>query len=151
MLKFSWNSAYWVFNWVSNMAYNRYGAMSKDILRVQSEVEKNFEDNLDVIEEAAKSLYRKSLEYAANFLTEYSVNKARATVERWQLLGQFLLVKYTDGVVKKERNGRFIDNGEGVPELILQPGYSDWFYRQIVKETGDRYRLPDEFQGKQLK
>ncbi|MBQ4034289.1 MAG: C69 family dipeptidase [Paludibacteraceae bacterium] len=151
MLKFSWNSAYWVFNWVSNMAYNRYGAMSKDILRVQSEVEKNFEDNLDVIEEAAKSLYRKSPEYAANFLTEYSVNKARATVERWQLLGQFLLVKYTDGVVKKERNGRFIDNGEGVPELILQPGYSDWFYRQIVKETGDRYRLPDEFQGKQLK
>ena len=114
-------------------------------------VEKNFEDNLDVIEEAAKSLYRKSPDYAAKFLTEYSVNKARATVERWQLLGQFLLVKYTDGVVKKERNGRFIDNGEGVPELILQPGYSDWFYRQIVKETGDRYRLPDEFQGKQLK
>lgn len=151
MLNFSWSSAYWVFNWVSNMAYSRYNYMSKDIWKVQSEMEKNFEDNLEVIEEAAKSLYVKSPEYAANFLTEYSVNKARATVERWQQLGQFLLVKYTDGNIKKERNGRFIDNGYGVPEQIIQPGYSEWFYRQIIQATGDRYRLPDEFQGKQTK
>lgn len=148
MLEYSASSAYWTFNLVSNMAYSKYSYMSKDIIKVQSEVEKNFEDNLEVIEEAAKSLYKKSPDYAASFLTEYSCNKARATVERWQQLAQFLLVKYSDGVIKKERNGRFIDNGYGVPDQIIYPGYSEWFYRQIINNTGDRYRLPDEFQEK---
>ena len=151
MLNFSWKSAYWVFNWVSNMAYSKYSYMSKDIIKAQSEIEKKFEDNLEVIEEAAKSLYTKSPKYAADFLTDYSNNQARNTLDRWMELGQFLLVKYTDGNIKKERNGRFIDNGWGVPEQISQPGYSEWWYRQVVNSTGDRYRLPDEFQGKQRK
>ncbi len=151
MLNFSWNSAYWVFNWVSNMAYGKYNYMSKDIIKVQAEMEESFENHLAVIEEAAKSLNVKSKEYAVSFLTDYSSSIARKTVERWQLLGQFLLMKYADGVVKKERNGKFIDNGWGVPEHIDQPGYSEWYYRKIVEETKDRYRLPDEFQGKQNK
>ena len=151
MLQFSWTSAYWVFNWVSNMAYGKYGYMSKDILTVQSDLEKKFEDNLDVLEVAAKSLYTKSPDYAARFLTEYSVNQSRLVVEQWKKLGEFLMVKYCDGNIKKERHGRFIDNGWGVPEKIDYPGYSDWFYRQIVKATGDRYKLPADLQGKNVK
>lgn len=142
LLKFSWTSAYWVFNWVSNMAYSKYKYMSADIIKRQSELESKFETSLDVIEEAAKSLYTKSPDYAANFLTEYSLNQARITVNEWKNLGEFLMVKYSDGNIKKERNGRFIDNGEGVPENIERPGYSDWFYRQIVNSTGDKYKLP---------
>ncbi len=151
MLKFSWTSAYWVFNWVSNMAYSKYSYMSKDIKVRQEAIEQKFEDNLDVLEEAAKSLYKKSPDYAARFLTEYSCNQARSTIEDWKSLGEFLLVKYADGNIKKERNGRFIDNGHGVPENINYCGYSDWFYRQIIQATGDKYKLPQEFQGKNIK
>jgi hypothetical protein len=133
------------------MAYGKYGYMSKDILTVQSDLEKKFEDNLDVLEVAAKSLYTKSPDYAARFLTEYSVNQSRLVVEQWKKLGEFLMVKYCDGNIKKERHGRFIDNGWGVPEKIDYPGYSDWFYRQIVKATGDRYKLPADLQGKNVK
>ena len=147
LLKFSWTSAYWVFNWVSNMAYSKYSYMKPDIQKVQNKLELKFEDNLDVLEEAAKSLYSKSPDYAIRFLTEYSVNQSRTTVEQWKSLGEFLLVKYADGNVKKERDGRFVDNGWGVPQDIIRPGYSEWFYRQIVNGTGDKYRLPDEFQN----
>lgn len=148
LLEFSETSAYWAFNIVSNLAYSKYSYMSKDIKRVQSELENKFENNLDVLEEAAKSLYAKSPEYASQFLTEYSLNQARITVNQWKYLFQFLSVKYADGNVKLERKGRFIDNGSGVPEHIDRPGYSDWFYRQIVNETGDRYKLPEELDGK---
>ncbi len=147
-LKFSWDSAYWVFNWVSNMVYYRYSLMAPDVIKQQLEIEKKLEDNLEVVEEAAKSLYKKSPEYAARFLTEYSENQSHITMSAWKSLGEFLLVKYCDGGVKRERKGKFIDNGWGVPEKISFPGYSDWFYRQIINETGDKYRLPDEYQNK---
>lgn len=144
LLKFSWTSAYWVFNWVANMAYSKYEYMSKDILKVQYEIEKKLEDNLEVVEEAAKSLYRKSPEYASRFLTEYSENQALIMMSQWKELGEFLLIKYTDGNIKRERNQKFIDNGWGVPDAIVKPGYSDQFYQNIINATGNKYKVPEE-------
>lgn len=144
LLKFSWTSAYWVFNWVASMAYSKYEYMSKDILKVQYDIEKKLEDNLVVIEEAAKSLYSKSPEYASRFLTEYSENQAQIMMKEWKELGEFLLIKYTDGNIKRERNQKFIDNGWGVPDAIVRPGYSDQFYKNIINATGDKYKVPDE-------
>jgi dipeptidase len=131
-----------VFNWVANLTYSRYEYMSKDVLKIQDELERKFEDNLEVVEEAAKSLYTKSPDFAARFLTEYSQNQSYITMERWKKLGEFLMVKYCDGNIKRERGGVFIDNGWGVPAGISSPGYSDWFYKQIIETTGDKYKLP---------
>ena len=117
--------------------------MSDDIKKVQQELEKKFEDNYEVIEVAAKSLYTKSPEYASRFLTEYSTNQSLIVIEQWKALGEFLMVKYTDGNIKQERKGKFIDNGWGVPENIQRPGYSEWFYRQIINETGNKYKMPE--------
>jgi dipeptidase len=144
LLKFSWTSAYWVFNWVSNMAYSKYSYMKPDIQRVQSDIEKKLEDNLEVIETAAQSLYSRSPKYAARFLTEYSENQALIMMDQWKSLGEFLLVKYADGNIKRERNRKFIDNGWGVPEKIDRPGYSEKFYKEIIRETGDKYKAPED-------
>ena len=35
LLEFSWNSAFWVFNWVANQAYHRYSFMIEDIRKQQ--------------------------------------------------------------------------------------------------------------------
>ncbi len=144
LLKFSWTSAYWLFNWVSNMAYSKYSFMKPDIQKVQSEIEEKLEDNLEVIETAAQSLYSRSPQYATRFLTEYSENQALIMMERWKSLGEFLLVKYADGNVKREQKRKFIDNGWGIPEQIERPGYSEEFYRWIIRETGERFKVPAE-------
>jgi dipeptidase len=144
LLKFSWTSAYWLFNWISNMAYSKYSFMKPDIQKVQSEIEKKLESNLEVIETAAQSLHSRSTQYAARFLTEYSENQALIMMEQWKALGEFLMVKYADGNVKRERNRKFIDNGSGIPEKIVQPGYSEEFYRRIIRETGDRFKVPSK-------
>lgn len=144
LLKFSWTSAYWVFNWVSNMAYAKYEYMEKDIKKVQLEIETKLEDNLEVIEVAAKSLYSKSPEFAARFLTEYSENQALIMMDQWKGLGEFLMIKYCDGNIKRERNQKFIDNGWGVPDKIIQPGYSPQYYKNIIEATGTRYKVPEE-------
>jgi dipeptidase len=142
LLKFSWSSAYWVFNWVSNMAYSKYSYMKPDIQKVQSNMEKKLAENQDVIETAAQSLHTRSPKYAARFLTEYSENQASIMIEEWKALGEFLLVKYADGNIKREKNRKFIDNGWGVPEKIDRPGYSEEFYREIIRETGDKFKVP---------
>ncbi len=141
LLNFSWDAAYWVFNWVSNMAYAKYKYIAPDIKKVQSEFEQKLEDNLQVVEEAAQSLFKKSPDYANRFLTEYSENQANLMMEQWKSLGQFLMVKYTDGNIKRERKGRFIDNGWGVPDGIQTPGYSEEYYKSIVDSTGSRFEM----------
>ena len=118
--------------------------MKPDIRRVQSDIEKKLIENQDVIETAAQSLHSRSPKHAARFLTEYSENQASIMMDEWKTLGEFLLVKYADGNIKRERNRQFIDNGWGVPEKIDHPGYSEEFYRWIVRETGDRFRVPEE-------
>jgi dipeptidase len=144
LLKFSWDAAYWVFNWVSNMAYAKYQYLAPDIKNAQAEFEQKLEDNLQVVEEAAQSLYKKSPEYAMRFLTEYSQNQANLMMQQWKALGEHLMVKYTDGNIKRERKGKFIDNGWGVPSDIQTPGYSEEYYKSIVDSTGTRFLLIDE-------
>ncbi len=141
LLKFSWDAAYWVFNWVSGMAYAKYKYVAPDIIKVQAEFEQKLEDNLEVVEEAARSLYKKSPDYAIRFLTEYSESQATLMMNRWKELGQFLMVKYADGNIKRERKGKFIDNGWGVPDDIQMPGYSEKFYKDIVDSTGTKFEL----------
>lgn len=117
--------------------------MAEDIKKVQSEFEQKLEDNLEVVEVAAQSLYKKSPEYANRFLTEYSENQANIMMKEWKALGEFLMVKYADGNIKRERNGKFIDNSWGIPEDIQTPGYSDDYYRRIIETTGEKFVVPE--------
>jgi hypothetical protein len=43
MMTFSWTSAFWIHNWVANMAYSKYSFMIEDIKPVQKELELGFE------------------------------------------------------------------------------------------------------------
>lgn len=126
---FSWESAFWVFNWVANFAYSRYCDMIQDIQKVQQELEGSFLGNQKHIEEAALVLYRQSPQLAKEYLTKYSVTQGEKVVERWKKLGEFLLWKYLDGNVKDEF---------GKP---THPGYPEHWLRVIAKETGDRLKV----------
>ena len=44
-----------------------------------------------------------------------------------------------DGNIKKEKGGRFLDNGndEHIPASPDQPRYPDWFYKAIIDDVGN--------------
>lgn len=144
LLTFSWNSAFWVFNWVANQAYNRYSHMITDIRKVQTELEDKFELYGPIIDEAAAKLYKANPEYAKAFLTDYSHEQSRQTVEKWKKLGEFLMVKYLDGNLHPEKNGAFLRNEHGNPAHAEFPGYSQDYYKRIVEETKDRLKVLDK-------
>ena len=72
---------------------------------------------------------------AREFLTNFSITQAENSTTAWKKLGEYLLVKYMDGNIKKEENGKFLQNDKAIPPGIIRPGYPEEFLRQIVKEN----------------
>jgi dipeptidase len=126
---FTWESAFWVFNFVSNYCYLRYSDMIKDVQIVQRELEGKFMADQANVEELALKLYNESPQLAIDYLTEYSVNLGNSTVKRWKKLGEFLIYKYLDGNVKDELG------------KVQHPGYPKSWYRKIVDETGNHFKM----------
>ncbi len=141
LLNFSWTSAFWMHNWVANMAYHKYSFMIEDIRKVQQELENGYQQTIPAIDEAAKKLYAESPEEARKFLTWFSTTTADEATARWKKLGEYLIVKYIDGNVKKEENGQFKRNAYGLPAYPDFPGYDENYYRSIVRSAGERLKV----------
>lgn len=143
MLNYSPTSAFWTFNFVSNFCYLRYDVMTQDVKKVQQDLETKYIQNKSAIDKVAVELYQENKEQARDFITDYSVSMGNYTVEKWKKLGEFLLVKYIDGNIKKEKNGILQDNGfsNTIPANPDQPGYPEWWYEKIVEETGDHFKV----------
>lgn len=141
MMTFSWTSAFWIHNLVANMAYSKYSFMIEDIKPVQKELELGFEAMQPSIDKAAADMYAKNPEEAVKFLTWYSTTEANRSTARWKQLGEYLVVKYIDGNVKKEVNGKFMQNGYGLSASPNFPGYDETYYRSIVNSAGERLKV----------
>lgn len=141
LYNFSWTSAFWIQNWVSNMVYNKYSYMHPDLQKVQQELETRFVDQQFDVEKEAQRLYKESSDKAVAYLTKYTIDEAQYAFDKWKKLGEFLVIKYMDGVVRKEKNGEFIKNEYGKPSSPERVGYSQEFYKEVVKQTGDKYKV----------
>ncbi len=140
MMVFSDSSAFWIFNQVSNFAYTRYKDMIKDIQPVQKELETGYIDKISEIDKQALELYNQDPQIAIDFLTEYSLNAGKNTFNRWKQLYGYLFTKYMDGNVK------FSVDGSRIPK-VTQPGYGEDWYKELVKETGERYKAKSSSSG----
>ncbi len=144
MVEYSPTSAFWTFNFVSNWAYTKYDYMIKDIQKVQRELEFGVIDQIAKIDKEASAMYKTDKKKARTFLTNYSVKTGDGTVARWKQLGEYLLVKYMDGNVKKEKDGKFLTNGTGQGVMPSQPGYPKWWLNEIIREHGDVLKAPKQ-------
>jgi len=89
----------------------------------------------------ARERYQTDTLGTIKMLTEFSVSQAQQTTLRWKKLGEYLMIKYIDGNVKKEQNGSFKRNAYGQPVSPDFPGYDARFYRSIANETGDKLKV----------
>ncbi len=142
MLTYSETSAFWIFNLVSNFAYLRYDAMIPDVLKVQKSMEDKFVAYTPSVDMAAQSLWNSGKKAETlQFLTDYSVNQANGMTKEWKKLSQYLIVKFIDGNIKKEKDGAFERTETGMPPSPDQPGYPEWWKKVIVDGTGDHLKM----------
>jgi len=142
MVNYSPTSAFWTFTKVSNYVYTRYNTMIKHVNEKQDKWEKLSIEEIKNLE----TLYLESLKIepkrAEEILNHFSDQRTHEVVSEWNKLFEYLLVKYHDGNIKKEENGKFITNGNEKPQVVFpeQPKYPDYWYRMIVGSAGDNIK-----------
>ncbi len=140
---FSDKNAYWVCNWVSNMVYPRYSLMFPSLKEVRDSLEQAYFAKQAEIEKTAMAKHQENPAEAIQFLTEYSNNTAQQMLARWKQLAIYLIVKYNDMAVKPEKDGKFMRTKTGLGASVERPGYPEKVARELIKQTGDRYAVPE--------
>lgn len=142
LLDYSATSAFWVFNQVANYAYGKYSFMMPDIRLAQQKWDNNFNKLVPETDKIALTL---SEEEARSFLKSVCIKQSEDLTLAWKKLGEYLLVKNLDGNVKREKDGKFVQDEYGLPVSILRPGYPVEFLREMVKENpGLRVKSQEE-------
>ncbi len=134
----SWDSMFWVNNYVANQAYNRYSQMIPDIRRVQSGLEDAMKGEVAAAEVSLKGKPFADQQAALAEMTTHWAGKATAD---YKALGDYLLVKYLDGNIKREKDGKFERNEAGMPVQPLFGGYDSRYFRSIAEDAGDRLKV----------
>lgn len=143
---FSFDSNFWMTNWVANQAYNRYDLMIPDIRKVQ----KGLEDKYQSSRASREAELTKLAEAGDMAALQKEVNAegaaiAKEATDAYRDLGQYLFVKFMDGNMKKtDENGNFIKSEYGLPVYPTFPGYDKKYYENIVRESGDHFLVKEK-------
>jgi dipeptidase len=145
MSEYSETSAFWIFNQVANFSYLRYDVMSADVCKVMDELEDGYLKDVSRVDAEAQALFKTDPKKAQQYLTDYSGRQADNTFQQWKKLSQYLLVKYIDGNIKKEKDGKFVPNKYNTTVASpIQPGYPEEWRRKIVEDTGEKLKVTGE-------
>ncbi len=133
--EFSFESAFWMNNWVANMVYPRYSMMIGDLRAAQRELEDYYFSDQDSVLAAISQMTPAD---RRDYLNRKSIAYAERMMQRWDRLAKYLIVKYNDQVVRRtDEKGEFLRWGYDTP------GYGQPFIDAVGPATGDRYRLQE--------
>ncbi len=130
MDRYSTDSAWWVFNFVSNYAATKFSYINTDVQLVQNNLEGKLLTMQPAIEHTAVYLAENNPQLLTEYLTDYSITHAEDIVSKWRDLGHHLVTRYNDGYVKDE-NGR-----------VTEQGYPEAWLREVLKSRPENFRLP---------
>jgi len=135
IINFSFNSAFWVFNLVSNWAYTRYNTIYPEVLTTILSTEESYRQAAAQVEKTYVKMIAggSSKAQAVAMLTNFSVSTFDTLTQNWLQYFTYLFVKYCDGNIKTNNPAN-----PWVPN-IAQPGYGQAWENLIVEQTGDHY------------
>lgn len=121
---FSWDSMWWVFNFVGNYVNLRYADMIADVKVRQQEIQSRIVVAYRGFEKVQGAIADEQ-ERSRNF-TRFSLAQSELLLKDWTQLANMLIVKYNDGMVRDEKmNPR-------------SKGYSDDFYKKAIEDDPER-------------
>ena len=131
--EFSFESAFWMCNWVANMVYPRWSAMIGDLREAQKELEDYYEAEQDRVDARAAELTAGEL---SDFLTATTIAYTDRMMKRWDKLAKLLIVKHNDQIMLPSENGALVRG------RITSPAYAPAFIDAVKSQTGERYVRP---------
>lgn len=141
---FSWKSAFWLCNWVSNMVYPRYEQLFPTVERRRESMEKYMTVALKSADASLLLTLKEHPERFAEAVNYYARSWANTLMTDWKDLGEYLVMKFNDQVVKKEtRDGKWELTPDGICVSPERPGYPEQYRGVLIRETGDKYLVPE--------
>ena len=122
--RFSMDSAWWVWNLVSNYTYMRWSRIFPEVETYRTKYEKAILDRQAAVEETAVKLGKTDPARMQTFLTDYSVGTADRLFERWREVLIYVLTRHNDGYVND-----FVNRP-------AEPGYPPAWLKRVVEEKG---------------
>ncbi len=105
-------SAFWPFNFVSNLASQKFSYMIKEIQKKQKKEETEQIQKIKQIEKKAIELYWQDPELMREFITDFCLKNSENIIKKWWQLGFYLFEKYANGSIN-------------IPKPIKEIGYPD--------------------------
>ena len=139
---FSDECAYWVCNWVSNMVYPRWSLLYPELQQVRDSLQTSYFARQPEVEAQALELIQRDRGAAISLLTDYGCELGDQMLKRWRQMAYHMIVKYNDGVIRQEENGRYLRNSSGFRPRLTRPGMSDKVRHRIHQSTGTRFEVP---------
>ena len=144
-VNFSFKNAYWVCNMTSNMVYPRYSQMFPTLKEVRDSLDNSYFAAQPGVEAKAQELYAQNPQAAVKYLNDYGIEKAQQMLARWQQLFQFMVVKYNDMIIKPtKKDGSFEKTPYGLGATPVRPGYPEKYAKELIKQTGDKFLVPEK-------
>ena len=131
--EFSFQSAFWMNNWVANMVYPRWSAMIGDLREAQSELEDFYAAEQPEVEKHVTNLTHQE---RVDYLTAKTEAYTAKMMDRWDKLAKLLIVKHNDQIMRPS------DAGQIGPGRHTSPAYAPAFIDAVKEVTGDRYVKP---------
>lgn len=141
-VSFSWDSAFWVCNWVANMTYPRYNVIFPVVRDTRDGIENEIFAALPALEKRAIEAGSRSADEMREVMTRYSEETAAAMLHSWKKLGERIIVEFNDMTIKPRENGKYKMTKDGLPVPPVRPGFSESAKRLIIEQTGDKYLIP---------
>ena len=132
--EFSFDSAFWMCNWVANMVYPRWSALIGDLRDAQKELEDYYESEQSAVDTKASEL---TAGECSDFLTATTIAYTDKMMKRWDKLAKLLIVKHNDQIMLPSKDG------ELAPGRHTSPKYAPEFIDGVKAVTGDRYVRKD--------
>jgi dipeptidase len=129
------SSAWWAFNYVSNLLDIKFNYMIKDVIEKQNEIEMHEIEEVKKIDKIALALYKNNPAKAKEYLTKFSEKNANKVFKEWWKLADDLMVKYQDGNILE--NEKFKPSASN-PEWLKSVGFKSIVYKKINKETENK-------------
>ena len=138
--EFSFQSAFWMNNWVANMVYPRWSAMIGDLREAQTELEDYYAAEQPEVEKYVEELTHQE---RVNYLTQKTEAYTAKMMDRWDKLAKLLIVKHNDQTLRTPPPA-------GTPGQVPGPGfrrtpppaYAPAFIDAVKEVTGERYVKP---------
>ena len=145
LLRYSDTSAFWLFNRVTHFAYLFYDRVAPEIRAKIADWEFESLTRLQEMDKRLCAMIAGGNGRAARVaMTEFCRDRCDQLFREWTEMGNYLLVKYMDGNVKRQNeDGSFKENGAGkdIPDSPMHPQFRERWLRAIVNDHGDTIRM----------